>query len=132
MGVPALKVLGNLSIVTYIEIMYVPFICIDVLVGHLGALVGAKVDPLLLLDVGAIFDVHLHGHKSADVNSHLLERLVGGGNCVDQSSLLEALPDLKFSYQDAVCIMSECLGGKSHKSYGCLKVLRNAFNCTDK
>ena len=112
--------------------MYVPFICIDVLVGHLGTLVSAKVDPLLLLDMGAIFEVLLHGHQSADMNSHLLEHLVGGGNYVDQSSLLEALPDLKISYQDAVCIMSECLVEKSHKTYGCLKVLRNAFNCTDK
>ena len=132
MGVPALIVLGNLSIVTYLDIIYVPFICIDVLVGHLGTLVGAKVDPLLLLDMGAIFDVLLHGHQSADMNSHLLERLVGGGNCVDQSSLIEALPDLKISYQDAVSIMSECLVEKSHKTYGCLKVLRNALICTDK
>ena len=102
-----MKVFGTLSIVTYIEIMYVPLsICVDVMLGHLGALVGAKVDPLLLLDMGSIFDVLLHGHPSADVNGHLLERLVGGSNCVDHSSLLEALPDLNISSQDAVCIIS--------------------------
>ena len=55
-----MKVVGTLSIVTYIEIMYVHLsICVDVMLGHLGALVGTKVDPLLLSDMGSIFDVLL-------------------------------------------------------------------------